>query len=102
MTRGWSVNVSMKGHDFEVDLPTRVMFATSVGPVVELVLWSELVNKWIHAVQDPFARDLPAGHIQVTVGDLAWLRQVVARRGPDALAECVDDLERSMVPSEDS
>jgi hypothetical protein len=98
---GWSLNLSLPpgDMDFEVELPGPPLFDTSQGPVLELVFWSELTKRWIHAVADHFWRELPEEHVQVTVGDLAWLRGVVGRHGPAALIECVADLERCMIPA---
>lgn len=100
MWRGWSVNLSMSGPDFtfETDFPVPPMFETSQGPVLEVVFWSQATERWIHGVSDYFERELPPGHVQVTVGDLAWVRQVVQRAGPAGLLECVEDLEQAMVP----
>lgn len=97
--RGYSVNLSLMTEDFEVDLPIPPLFQTSVGPVVELVFWSPPAERWIHAVSEHFERQLPEGHVQVTVGDLTWLRGVVGRTGLAGLMECISDLEEFQLPS---
>ena len=99
--KGWSINLSQQGFDQEVELPGDALFMTSRGPVVELVFWSRKVQKWIHAVGSHFARQLPAGHVQLAVGDLAWINQVEQRLGEGALAVCVAELERVLVPAEE-
>lgn len=97
--KGYSVNLSLKDQDFEVDLPVPPLFMTSVGPVAELVFWSVPAARWIHAVSEHFERQLPQGHVQVTVGDLTWLRGVVARTGLQGLMACISDLEEFQDPS---
>jgi len=99
MSRGWSVNLSLVGQSQEIDLPAPPLFQTSVGPVVELVFWSLLVERWMHAVSEHFERELPLGHVQVTYGDLTWIRRVAARSGIEGLRECVSDLEEFQLPS---
>lgn len=98
--RGWSVNLTLEGpeHTFELDLPVPPMFETSQGPVLEVVFWSQAVERWVHGVSAYFERELPEGHVQVTVGDLAWVQHVTERAGVEGLRECVYDLETCMVP----
>jgi len=98
MTRGWSVNLSERGHDVQVELPSVALFETSQGPVVELVFYSETAKRWMHAVGSHFFRELPEGHVQVTIGDLTWLTQIVNRLGDDGLRQCVDELAEAMLP----
>lgn len=98
--KGYSVNLSLKDQDFEVDLPVPALFQTSVGLVMELVYWSEGTKRWIHHVSEHFERELPLGHVQVTVGDLTWFRGVVARKGLQGLRECIHDLEEFQLPSQ--
>jgi hypothetical protein len=74
------------------------MFSTSQGPVVELVFWSQAVDRWIHGVAAYFERELPAGHVQVTIGDLAWIQHVVSVSGIDGLRMCIDELEQYQFP----
>lgn len=102
--RGWSINLTIEGqeHTFETTLPAPPLFMSSLGPVVELVFWSDTVSRWMHAVSAPFWRELPEGHVQVTVGDLVWLKGVMDRRGGMGLAACVRELEASMVPGVDA
>jgi len=102
MSRGWSVNLSQRGFDQEIELPSEAVFTTSVGPVVELVFWSVKVERWIHAVASHFRRELPEGHVQMAVGDLAWINQVEKRLGEGALLDCVAELERCLVPAEEA
>ena len=102
MSLGWSVNLTQTGYDQEVELPAGPIFETSEGPVVELVFWSVKVEKWIHAVAGHFRRELPAGHVQLAVGDLAWINQVERRLGEGALLDCVAELERCLVPAEEA
>jgi len=101
LMRGWSVNVSEVGHDHETELPSGLLFHTSVGPVVELVFWSQATERWIHAVESHFARELPAGHVQVAMGDMAWLTRIVQRLGDEGIRQCVADLEEAMIPEGD-
>jgi hypothetical protein len=98
--RGWSVNVTAVGHDHETELPSGALFVTSEGPVVELVFWSEVTQRWIHAVESHFSRELPAGHVQVALGDLAWLTRIVRRLGEAGIHQCVVDLEEAMIPGD--
>lgn len=102
MSLGWSVNLSQGGYDQEVELPAPPIFTTSVGPVVELVFWSVKVERWIHAVAVHFRRELPPGHVQLALGDLAWINQVERRLGEGALAECVTELEKVLTPAEEA
>ncbi len=98
---GWSINLTTPlGADFWVELPVPPLFDTTEGVVSELVFWSHAVERWVHAVSQHFERELPPGHVQVTVGDLAWLRGVAARKGQVGLRACIADLEQHMVPSE--
>jgi len=101
MFKGWSVNLSIAGSNYasEIELPVPELFRTGLGPILEVVFWSKLTNRWIHGVSDYFVRDLPEGHVQVTMGDLAWVRQVVSRAGTVGLIECIEDLEQCMMPS---
>ena len=98
---GWSVNLSTTdpGDVFEIDLPVPPLFESSQGPVIEVVFWSHLAERWVHGVSFHFERTLPPGHVQLALGDLVWLRRVVDRDGVNGLRECVHDLEISMVPS---
>ena len=96
--RGWSVNLTSSQYS-EIELPVPILFTTSVGPVIELVFWSPVVERWIHGVSAPFARELPAGHVQVAAGDMAWL-QYAARGTADGLRECVRELEANPVPED--
>ncbi len=99
--KGWSVNLSSldPDHTAEVELPVEPLWVGQFGPVVEVVFWSEAVSRWMHGVAAHFHRELPPGHIQVTVGDLAWIRHVTARAGSEGLKACLHDLESCMVPS---
>lgn len=96
--KGWSVNLTSPGHDFELELPVPALFETSVGSVVELVFWSAVAERWVHAVSEHFARELPGGHVQVTLGDMTWLRRIVDRAGVMGLRVCVAELEESQIP----
>lgn len=98
--RGWSINLSSaeSEHTCVIALPVPPLFDTSEGPVIEIVFWSHAVSRWIHEVSCYFERALPSGHVQVTVGDLEWIRRVVDRVGERGLIECVVDLERMMFP----
>jgi len=100
MWEGWSINLSIPGEQgmFRTTLPVPPLFAAEAGPVIEIVFWSIRVERWIHGVSAYFDRELPPGHVQVTIGDLAWIRQVVWRKGPAGLIECIQDLEESMIP----
>jgi len=89
----------MTGRDFVVDFPVPPLFRTRVGEVMELVFWSPVVARWIHGVSEHFERHLPRDHVQVTVGDLTWLRGVVGRRGLEGLRDCISDLEEFQAPS---
>jgi hypothetical protein len=85
--------LTIPGQEFEIELPVLPLFKTSVGLVIELVFWSENTKRWIHAVSEHFERNLPEGHIQVTVWDMVWLKGVVSRLGVDGLRQCVGELE---------
>jgi hypothetical protein len=100
--RGVSVNLSTTDPDhlFALELPVPPLFESTQGPVMEIVFWSGNVDRWVHAVSAHFARQLPEGHVQVTVGDLAWIDQVVSRWGLEGLRGCVEDLELVMVPDD--
>lgn len=99
---GWSINLSMPPDaDFDcwVEFPVKPLFVGEGGAVMELVFWSDCAKRWVHAVSDHFWRELPKGHIQVTTGDLAWLRGVMARHGWPAIRDCVAELERGPIPA---
>ena len=82
-----------------MELPVAPLFTTSNGIlVIEVVVWSTLTLCWVHMVSEHFQRELPAEHVQVTVGDLVWVRQVVRLHGPQAIRNCVFDLQQEMVP----
>ena len=100
MPTGWSINLSTAKADgvFEVDLPVGPLYVGQYGPVAEIVFWSERVGCWIHGVASHFERDLPAGHVQVTLGDLWWLDSMVRAHGPAGLDEAVRDLMETMDP----
>jgi hypothetical protein len=85
---------------FELELPVPPLFESTQGPVMEIVFWSDNVERWVHAVSAHFVRELPDGHVQVTIGDLAWIDQVVSRWGFEGLRGCVEDLELVMVPDD--
>ena len=68
--QGWSINLSAVGYDFEGMWPIPPLFSTAEGPVFELVTWSVLYGKWVHLVSQRFPRELPAGHFEVTPGEL--------------------------------
>jgi hypothetical protein len=97
MFRGWSVNLTLPGVEnvFEVEFPVPPLFETSMGPVLELVFWAELVQRWVHGVSQHFDQQLPEGHVQVAVGDLEWVRQCAEVGGRDGLAHVVQQLEAS-------
>jgi hypothetical protein len=97
--QGWSINLSERGRDFWLELPVPTLFSTTEGVVIELVFWSLVAERWVHAVAEHFERQLPEGHVQLAVGDLAWLRSVAARKGQVGLRECIEDLEAHMLPS---
>jgi hypothetical protein len=100
--RGWSINLTDSRFDQQVELPCDMLFVTSQGPVVELVFWSRRVEMWIHAVGSHFRRELPPSHVQLAVGDLAWINQMAIHFGDgQALAQCVAELEKSMLPAEE-
>lgn len=80
-------------HCFGVEFPVAPLFETSQGPVMELVFWSELVKRWIHAVSQHFAQGLPEGHVQVALGDMQWVRYHAQQGGQDGLAWVVRELE---------
>jgi len=92
---GWSVNLSLPGteHCFEVTFPVPPIFETSMGLVMEVVFWADLVERWIHGVSQHFAQGLPAGHVQIAVGDLEWVGQCAAQGGRDGLIHVVQQLE---------
>lgn len=94
---GWSINLTDHQH-YQVELPVPGLWEGTAGLVVEVVFWSDNVQRWVHIVAEPFQRVLPQGHLQATVGDLAWLEKVVARAGDDGLRACVSELEQEMVP----
>ena len=99
--KGWSVNLTVEGQAQVLDFPVPALLAGPAGstmPTMEVVFWSDAVNRWVHIVSAYFVRDLPAGHVQATVGDLAWIEQVVARSGIEGLRHCIADLEANMVP----
>lgn len=93
--RGWSINLSLPEpkHVFEVTFPVPPMFEQSQGPVMELVFWADLVERWIHGVSQHFAQGLPQGHVQVSIGDLEWVGQCAAQGGRDGLIHVVQQLE---------
>lgn len=93
MSRGWTVNLSVRGFDREVDLPSPPLFVTRVGPVVEIVFWSDAVSRWIHGVSEQFPRRLPEGHVQVAYQDLAWVRGLVGQMGAAGLRHCIGGIE---------
>lgn len=94
---GWSVNLT-EHQQYLVNLPVPGLWEGTAGMVIEVVFWSDAVQRWVHIVSEPFRRPLPQGHLQATVGDLAWLEKVVARAGADGLRACVEELEQEMVP----
>ena len=100
MSYGWSVNLSSTAdeHTFETELPVPPLWVGRFGPVVEVVFWSERAQRWMHGVSEPFERPLPDGHVQVTVGDLAWISQVEKSWGEQALMQCLRVLEEEQVP----
>jgi hypothetical protein len=101
MYRGWSVNLTSSAeYTGQIALPVPPLFETTQGPVVELVFWSQNIHRWVHIVSAFFQRDLPAGHVQMTAGDIAWLSAVVARAGEAGLRQCLSELEECMVPGE--
>lgn len=99
MTTGWSINLSLVSTDprtvFEVDFPVPPLWKGRYGDVMEVVFWSDRVQRWIHGVALSFERQLPTGHVQVTVGDLAWVRSMVLRRGVEGIVEVIHDLEEA-------
>ena len=103
---GWSINLTLTGveHTQWIDLPVaRPLYVAKADghPVVELVVWSDLLALWVHMVGSHFYRELPDNHVQVAVGDLYWIRQVQQTHGPAALSLCAFDLQHSMEPSFD-
>jgi hypothetical protein len=92
---GWSINLSLPGeeHVFEVQFPVPPIFDSSQGPVMEVVFWAGLVQRWIHGVSQHFDQGLPEGHIQVAVGDLEWVGQCAAQGGRDGLIHVIQQLE---------
>jgi hypothetical protein len=94
VTRGWSVNLSSvdPDHTFEVDLPIDVLYVGQFGPVVEIVFWSQEVDLWVHVVRHPFERELPSGHVQVSVGDMAWIERQIGYGGNQGLRDAVAEL----------
>lgn len=83
------MNISDARCDRWVDLPSQALFSTQVGPVVELIFYSPRVLTWFHGVSDHFYRELPSGHVQVTPGDMAWLRSMVQRYGAGIFSFCL-------------
>jgi hypothetical protein len=73
--RGWSINLTQRGCDQEIDVPCGPLFYGSQGePVVELVFWSRRWQQWVHAVAVCFQQLLPAGHVQMDMIALEKLR----------------------------
>lgn len=97
--RGWSVNLSEPGNLHITDFPVPPLYQSQVDeyPVNEVLFWSQNLERWVHLVSASFVRDLPAGHVQASSGDLAWIEQVVARSGLEGLRYCVAELETQMV-----
>lgn len=96
--KGWSVNISSvnPGHVFEVELPVSPLYVGRLGPVVEIVFWSDRAGCWMHGVRSRIDRVLPEGHVQVTLDDLAWLDRMVAYHGDAGLDEAIRDLSEPM------
>lgn len=74
-------------------LPVPPLFELRDGPVIELVFWAPLPQRWIHAVSMPFQRQLPAGHVSVSQGELKWVQDNMRSRGWRMIIECVRALE---------
>jgi len=92
---GWSINFSSiePEHTFQLDLPSPPLFTTKLGPVLEIVFWSELVDRWIHGVSSYFERPLPVDHIQITVGELNWLSKMRKIHGDAVFTKYIEDKE---------
>jgi len=91
--RGASVNLSESGGVAQIELPCPPLFETSGGPVIELVFYSSLCERWCHLVSAPVERTLPPGHVQVSLGDLAWIKHAERVFGPGAVRACALELE---------
>jgi hypothetical protein len=87
--------------DCEVTLPVPPFMNTSRGEVIEVVFWSIAVSRWVHIVSGHFQRDLPQGHVQCALGDLAWVESLVQRAGLEGLREAIHDLETCQMPQLD-
>lgn len=101
MYKGWSINLTIDDPDqcFEVEFPVSCLFMSRHGPVLELVFWSDFTQRWLHVVSGPFVRQLPPGHVQVCMGDLPWVDEVVRAQGvPTGVCQCVQYLESQQVP----
>ena len=100
MSKGWSINLSTTDpdHVFQTELPVPPLYVGKHGPVVELVFWSERLSRWVHGVSIHFERELPADHIQVTLGDMAWIDRMVSVYGAPGLEMAVQDLIETMDP----
>lgn len=102
MSVGLCLNLSVKDSEAaKIELPTQPLFISSQGPVIEILFWSSMVKRWIHGVANSIDRVLPKGHVQVTVGDLAWIKRVVKEKGVAGLRECIEDLELDIIPDEE-
>jgi hypothetical protein len=96
--RGWSVNISDARFDMWIDLPSQALFSTRAGPVIEIVFYSPKVSTWFHGVSEHFWRCLPSGHLQVTPGDMAWLRGMAQRHGSQIFSWCLAEFWLAQVP----
>lgn len=89
MGKSWSVNLTDGRYDGAVELDSPPLLRLPSGQVGELVFFSPPVGRWIHAVcKKQRARALPAGHVEVDLQDLAWVRQCQMERGPAILPWC--------------
>jgi len=101
VSAGWSINLTTAAISgvFWADLPCPPLYVGKHGPVVELVFWSERAFVWVHGVSLHFERELPSEHVQVTLGDMAWIDQLVRNHGEDrGLDLAVQELQQIMVP----
>lgn len=100
MPSGWSINLSLEDPSesvFMIELPVPPLYWSKITnePVMETVFWSETAQRWVHIVSLHVERDLPRGHIQVTAGDIPWVRSMLLRRGDAGIHEIVRDLEET-------
>jgi len=95
---GISVDLTDPSATRVVTLATPPLWTGAYGPVIEVVFYGESIDRAVHLVAEPFDRELPAKHLQLTLGDIAWVSGVVARKGEAGLRACVLELEAELEP----